>query len=171
MRTHTAALVACLGLLVMGAGPGGARSASAQVRSAAASVTLVARLDPSITIQYQSIPILSPYLETQSPPLELLHIVVQWRLRAGQSFQIQSVRGSGEGSASFPLPAGFVSLKQLAESNPQFAFAPSDENRMMVVAAEGLLEDEPVGRASLLLLVTPSDQPGNSTLHLRIAAP
>ena len=141
--------------------------AAAQLRSPGAGVTLVAILHDSVRVQYQFVPRAWSFAQDDAAPLEVLHVFLQWRLRPGQSVQIQSTLDTEHQTRSLLSPSGFVSIRQLTAASSAFAFQLPSATPAVVLGAES--EEAPVGRASFLIGLARPNQADGYTIRIAIA--
>ncbi len=140
--TKTVASLLVLGSLIAGS------STSAQVRSGATSVGLVATLPGSVTLQYQSLPMGQSFAENGGTPLEALHVSLTWRLQPGRKIQIQPTQSTEHQTRPLLNSSGFVSMEQFTLESNIFAFQPVSDTQVQVLGAVTASEKESVGRSS-----------------------
>ena len=160
VKRTTLALLA-LGLLAL--------PASAQLNSRSASVQLIATVPDSVTVRSQAIPFASSFTEGGSAPVELVQVLLQWRLRPGHSVHVQPTVEREERSQHLLRVSGFLTPKELALAAQISAFAPASDNSAVVVGALTSPEEKPVGWASLLVAQSRMGQREAGVLHISIA--
>lgn len=143
--------------------------ASAQFNSSAASVALVARVPESVTVQYQSIPLPLGFADGENSPVEVVQVVLHWRLQQGQKVQVQSSVETADQKRPLLAASGFVGMKELALAGFISSFAPQTESGTVLLGALSDPEEKPVGRASLLLGTARGGQTDHSTLRITVA--
>jgi hypothetical protein len=140
----------------------------AQVRSSAASVTLVARLDESFSLQHVAVPAEQSFNgDIESAP-QALQVDLCWTLRQARDFKIQYKLERQSDAGSSPSDSGLMSLKRLGLISQIFSFIPFETSGPPVVGVWGNNEEDPVGRAALLMVLPKSGR--DEPLTVRISA-
>ena len=136
--------------------------AFAQLSSPAASVTLVATVQESVTIQHLVIPSAQPASDNQVAPPEGLLVFLQWRFDQGKSIQMKCALNPDHASGPDSSPAHFASFSKLASASAALAFQSQAQLKTMAPGLVAAPEQTPVGSASFLLGVNPP----NSDVHI-----
>ncbi len=142
--------------------------ARAQFNSRSASVTLNATLPESLSVRPQFVDV--GQTSDQTTRFEVLHVFFQWRLRPGQSFQVESNLSTAANTEWSPGRSSFVNLRELAVASSALAFRPAPENQFVLLGAVTEGEERPVGTASIIVRVPKPDPARARTLRLCIAA-
>jgi hypothetical protein len=121
----------------------------AQVRSNAASVTLLARMEESFSMRFVEAPSGQPFAEGGGVPAAAVQVFLHWQLRGGRTFKIAPAI-EAENAAQTTKPE-LVTLSQLAVSSQVFGFLSSPRGPTNVLATWGDSEETPVGTAAILL--------------------
>ena len=123
----------------------------AQVRSSAASVTLVARIEESFSFQHLVVPAGQSFVgDAESAPQALL-IGLGWTLCQARDFKIGFRRQRPADATSPASGSSLMSLRQLGLRSQVFSFMPMETSGPPVLGAWGDNEKDPVGQASLLM--------------------
>ena len=138
----------------------------AQLNSPAASVTLVATVQESVTIQHLVLPRAQPDVNDDSPPPEGLLVFLQWRFEQGKGVQMKYTLNPDQENASDSSPARFASLSKLASAAAGFAFQSQAQIKTMALGLVPEPEQTQVGSASFLVGV---NRPNSDVYTVRIS--
>ena len=140
----------------------------AQVRSSAASVTLVARLEESFSLQHVVVPAGQSFVgDSESAPQALL-IGLGWTLRHARDFKIGFRQQRPADATSLASGSSLMSLRQLALMSQVFSFMPIETSGPPVLGAWGDNEEDPVGRAVLLMALLRPDKGEAVTVRISV---
>jgi hypothetical protein len=141
---------------------------SAQVRSSAASVTLVARLDESFSLQHVVAPAGQFFAGDSESAPQFLQIGLGWTLCHARDFKI-GFRQQRPADATSPASgSSLMSLRQLALMSQVFSFMPIESSGPPVLGVWGDNEEDPVGRAVLLMALPRPDKGEAVTLLISV---
>jgi hypothetical protein len=145
----------------------GAAPAHAQVASSTASVSLVAHVQESFAL----IPAVLPpeQAEAANPDSgpKALHVVLNWRLRPGRTFQVGYELADEVGGLNVVSSEGTISPSRVQDTVPVFSFLPRPPHEIQAVAAWGNRETDPAGAAGILLNIPLAETPTPPVLRLR----
>lgn len=144
--------------------------AFAQLRSGAASVTLIVTVQESFSVRYSEVPAAEPFSAGSQSPPRALFLVLNWRLRPSSSFVVNPGSNADAHADSFPSSSGFVSLSRLGASAAASSFLPVEQHQPVVLAKWGDSEDKPTGVASILVALPPSDHTDGQVVTVSVAA-
>jgi hypothetical protein len=149
--------------------PAVAGAGLAQIRSQAASVTLIARVEESVSLKAFPISLAQAAADNAKPNQAALHLLLDWRLQEGRTYHV----GYGLEEREVPSPGGtdprFFSLRQMEAQAPAFSFLAATSDQPAVLGVWGDTDRARTGAASFLL-VLPSRSPAQSaTLRISVA--
>jgi hypothetical protein len=140
----------------------------AQVRSSAASVTLVARLEESFSLQQVVVPAGQTFVGDSESAPQALQIGLAWTLRHARDFKID-YRQQRPADATSPAPGSrLMSLRQLGLMSQVLSFMPIESSGPPVLGAWGDNEEDPVGRAVLLMALPSPDKGEAVTIRISV---
>jgi hypothetical protein len=141
----------------------------AQISSQAASVTLHARVEESVSVKAYSISVAQPPGHGGRLNPVALHVLLNWRLQGARVYRV----GYGLQADDEPLPEAehreFFSLRELEAKAAAFCLLPASGDRPTVLGVWGNTDQDPSGMASLLLTVPFSDADAAATLRITLA--
>ena len=140
----------------------------AQVRSSAASVMLVARLDESFSLQPVVVPAGQSFVGDSESAPQALQIGLGWTLRPARDFKIEYRQQRPADATSPASGSSLMSLRQLALMSQVFSFVPFEISGPPVLGAWGDNEEDPVGRAVLLLALPRPDKGEAVTVRISV---
>ncbi len=142
-----ASLCLCVALLA-------AASGYAQLRSSAASVTLIAQVQESFSLHSVEIPLAQPLAGGEPSTPRVVQTLLGWQLRPGRTFQLTYHLENATGPADSPSYFGTVILSRVTPLPPILSFLPSAPPAG-VIAGWGNAETAPTGVAGFALVVPP----------------
>lgn len=140
----------------------------AQVRSSAASVTLVARLDESFSLQHVAVPAGQSFIGDSESAPQAVQVGLGWTLRQARDFKIQYKLERQSDAGSSPSDSGLMSLKRLGLMSQLFSFMPFETGGPPVVGVWGNNEEDPVGQAALLMALPKSEKDEPLTVRVSV---
>lgn len=140
----------------------------AQVRSSAASVTLVARLDESFTLRHAVVPAGQSFVGDSESAPQALQIGLGWTLRHARDFKIDYRQQRAADATSPASGSSLMSLRQLGLMSQVFSFMPVEISGPAVLGAWGDNEENPVGWAVLLMALPRPDQGEAVTVRISV---
>lgn len=144
-----------------------AATGSAQIRSSTASVTLLAHIQESFSIQPVAIPAGQSFNRRVESMPQALQVWLGWTLQQGRDFQIKYKLEGQNDSDSPASDSGLVSLKQRGLMPLVFSFMPFETYGSPVVGVWGNNEEDPMGEATFMLAL-PKPEKGEA-LRVRIS--
>jgi hypothetical protein len=141
----------------------------AQVSSRAASVTLVAHVEESVSVRAYAISMAEAYGDSAQPNLVALHVLLDWRLQGARIYRVGYGLEEDDGSSRDAQHRGFFSLHQLEAKAAAFAFMSSRSDQPAVLGVWGNTNPDQTGQASFLLAMPSSGDATTGTVRITIA--
>jgi hypothetical protein len=149
--------------------PAVAATGLAQVRSQGVSVTLIARVEESVSIKAFPISLAPAAGDRTKPNQTALHVLLDWRLQEGRTYHV----GYGLEERDAPSPGAtdprFFSLRQMEAQAAAFSFLAARSDQPAVLGVWGDTNRDRTGAASFLLVLPSTDQAQSGTLRISVA--
>lgn len=142
---------------------------SAQLKSRSVSVALVARMPESVTVHYQPVPLAPALAEQAGAAVDVYLVSLAWRLRPGQSLQVQPVLEKEDEAQPVLSADGFVSLRRLVLESQLLGFRSRTESGAGLLGAVADGEEKPVGQAAFIIGAAAPRSAPSQTVRISIA--
>jgi hypothetical protein len=149
--------------------PALAATLPAQVRSQAASVTLRARVEESVSVRAYPISLPQAEREGDESPAAALHILLDWRLQGARVYRVGYGLEEDDETTSAAVHPGFFSLRQLQAKAAAFSFMSTSSDQPAVLGVWGNADRDPTGAASFLLAVPSRGEATTGTVRITVA--
>lgn len=127
----------------------------------------------SVTVHYQPVPLAPALAEQAGAAVDVYLVSLAWRLRPGQSVQVQPVLEKEDEAQPVLSADGFVSLRRLALESQLLGFrsrtesgAP-DASGLLGAVADG--EEKPVGQVAFMIGAAAPRSAPSQTVRISIA--
>lgn len=155
-------------LFILLASPWASSDGIAQLQSGAGSVTLVAHVEESFTLQPVQVSAAARHTAQSESVPPLLNVMMGWRLRPGVQFHLDYAISSA--SDGIPTASERVILSRATQAAPILSFLPSNKRNSRLFAAWGNTEADAVGAASVTLMIPAAVESEPSVLRLTLVA-
>ncbi|MBZ5516902.1 MAG: hypothetical protein LAN62_19050 [Acidobacteriia bacterium] len=141
----------------------------AQQRSQAVSVTLIARVEESVSIGALPMSLAPAAGEDTEPNQSALHVLLDWRLLEGRTYRVGYEWEEGEAHSLGAKDPNYFSLRQMEAQAAAFSFLAPRTNHPEVLGVWGDTDRQRSGAASFLLVSPATNRAHGGTMRISVA--